>query len=153
MGLKLCKDCGAEISKGAKVCPKCGKEQRNFFQKHIIISFILILIILGAVGSVMNGGNTSKDKTTKTDSDTDLSITQDSEIITLEEFNQIQTGMAYQEVVNIIGSEGVLNSEVSVGDEQYDTQLYTWYGSGLGANANISFQGGKVISKAQIGLK
>lgn len=46
-----CKACGKEIASGAKICPSCGKDQRNFFMKHKIISVVLVLIILGAIGA------------------------------------------------------------------------------------------------------
>lgn len=31
-----CKTCGNDVAKGAKSCPNCGKDQRNFFMKHKI---------------------------------------------------------------------------------------------------------------------
>lgn len=75
--------------------------------------------------------------------------------ISMTEFVAISTGMTYEEVVDIIGSEGELLSEVNLGTgEQYKTSVYMWKGEGsLGANANITFQGGTVIAKAQIGLE
>ena len=75
--------------------------------------------------------------------------------ISLEEFNKIETGMTYEEVCNIVGGEGTLGSSVDIGvGEEYKSEIYQWTGDGsIGANANVTFQGGKVISKAQIGLK
>ena len=75
--------------------------------------------------------------------------------ISLEEFNKIETGMTYDEVCDIVGGEGTLGSSVDVGiGEEYKTEIYQWTGDGsIGANANVSFQGGKVVSKAQIGLQ
>ena len=75
--------------------------------------------------------------------------------ISLEEFNKIETGMTYEEVCDIVGGEGTLGSSVDVGiGEEYMTEIYQWTGDGsIGANANVSFQGGKVVSKAQIGLQ
>ena len=74
--------------------------------------------------------------------------------ITLEEFNAIQEGMTYQEVTDIVGSSGELRSESGMSGSDYYTQLRSWEGEGsLGANANVMFQGGKVISKAQFGLE
>lgn len=75
--------------------------------------------------------------------------------ISLEEFNNIETGMTYEQVCDIVGGEGTLSSSVDVGiGEEYKTKIYQWTGSGsIGANANVTFQGGKVISKAQVGLK
>lgn len=75
--------------------------------------------------------------------------------ISLEEFNKIETGMTYEEVCDIVGGEGTLGSSVDIGvGAEYKTDIYQWTGDGsIGANANVTFQGGKVISKAQIGLK
>ena len=57
MAMKHCKECDAEISKTAKECPKCGKDQRNFFAKHKVLTFILAIIIIGVVSAA--GGDTS----------------------------------------------------------------------------------------------
>ena len=75
--------------------------------------------------------------------------------ISLDEFNKIETGMTYSDVCDIVGGEGTLGSSVDVGvGEEYKTEIYQWTGNGsIGANANVTFQGGKVVSKAQIGLK
>ena len=61
MAIGKCKECGAEVSFKAKNCPQCGVDQRNFFMKHKFISGILVLLVLGVIGSMM-GGN-SKDTT------------------------------------------------------------------------------------------
>ena len=74
--------------------------------------------------------------------------------ITKAEFDQIQNGMTYEQVVQIIGSEGEVMSESGQKGDQYYTVMYTWEGeSGFGANANAMFQGGKMVNKAQFGLK
>lgn len=61
MAVKQCKECGTEISSSAKVCPKCGKEQRNFFQKHIVLTVIVVLIIFGMI--ISQTSNTPNDHT------------------------------------------------------------------------------------------
>lgn len=75
--------------------------------------------------------------------------------ISLEEFEAIQTGMSYQEVFDLVGSRGELLSEVDMGlGDEYYTAVYAWEGEGsLGANANVTFQGGQVTAKAQSGLE
>ena len=74
--------------------------------------------------------------------------------INLEEFNAIQEGMTYQEVTDIVGSSGELVSESGMSGSDYYTQLRSWEGEGsLGANANVMFQGGVVVSKSQFGLQ
>lgn len=75
--------------------------------------------------------------------------------ISLAEFEAIQTGMEYQEVFDIIGGRGTMLSEVDMGlGDEYYTVIYQWEGEGsLGANANVTFQGGVVTAKAQFGLE
>lgn len=59
-----CKACGADIAKGVKKCPHCGKDQRNFFMRHKIITFILAIIVIGGIGSALGGGGDDKTATT-----------------------------------------------------------------------------------------
>lgn len=148
MALKICKECGAEVSSKG-VCPKCGKDQRNFFVKHKVITFILVVIILG----VVVGMNGSENKNNNNNSIlTSTTAEQKQEKLNLEKFNKIQTGMTYQQVVDIIGEDGTVLSESEIANIK--TTIYSWYGEGsIGANANVTFQNGKVTSKAQFGLK
>lgn len=71
--------------------------------------------------------------------------------ITLEQYNKIKEGMTYQQVVNIVGSEGSLTANSSAGG--ISIEMYTWVGDGSYAVAEIGFQNGKVISMTQIGLE
>lgn len=70
--------------------------------------------------------------------------------ITMDMYNQIETGMTYDEVVAIIGGEGELQSDTSVAG--ISSQLYSWPGSSLGSSCSITFNDGKVSSKSQYGL-
>lgn len=70
--------------------------------------------------------------------------------ITKAAYKKIKPGMTYQDVVKIVGGEGELTSSSKVAG--YTTKTYTWYGSDLGSNAEVTFQNGKVQSKAQAGL-
>lgn len=76
-------------------------------------------------------------------------------IVTLEEFNQIQSGMTEEEVWNIIGGKCTMTGETSIdGLEEYKTISYGCNGEGTtGANVQLMFQGGKLSTKAQAGLK
>lgn len=71
--------------------------------------------------------------------------------ITLEEFNLIESGMSYEEVVDVVGCEGTLMSTVDLMD--INTSIYYWYGKNGISNANVTFQNDAVVSKAQIGLE
>ena len=74
--------------------------------------------------------------------------------MTMAEFTQLKTGMTYEEATKIIGGPGEVMSESgSIGDPAH-TVMYTYKGEGdLGANANLMFQGDKLMNKAQFGLK
>lgn len=72
--------------------------------------------------------------------------------ITKSQFDAVQPGMSYSDVSGIMGVGGELLSTTNIGDDSYKTDMYVWYGKRTGANCNITFQGGKVVSKAQFGL-
>ena len=78
MAIRKCKECGADVSSSAKECPQCGKDQRNFFMKHKIITFVLIVVVIAGIGGALGGNNTNP-----TNSRTSTSIT--SEKFTLKE--------------------------------------------------------------------
>lgn len=69
--MKKCKYCQTDIPANAKVCPNCHKDQRNWFERHIVLTVILGLIFLGLVGSALgdseetskNGSTTGSNKT------------------------------------------------------------------------------------------
>lgn len=65
--------------------------------------------------------------------------------ITLAEFNQIKDGMSYDEVVEIIGKDGLLSSKSD------NVELYMWHGKD-GGTACAMFVDDRVISKSQAGL-
>jgi hypothetical protein len=74
--------------------------------------------------------------------------------ITKEEFDKIQNGMTYEEVVKIVGGEGHKISESGKPGTAEHTVMYDYTGEGdIGANASLMFQGGKLITKSQFGLK
>lgn len=74
--------------------------------------------------------------------------------ISRDEFDQIQNGMSYEEVKNIIGSDGKIISESGKTGDQFYTIMYSWKSEkGLEANARFMFQEGKLQNKSQFGLK
>ncbi len=71
--------------------------------------------------------------------------------MSLDEFNQIGSGMSYDQVVAIVGGPGKILSQSDLAG--YQTIMYMWTGcGGIGANANVMFQNGGEINKAQFGL-
>ncbi|EOA3902559.1 MULTISPECIES: hypothetical protein [Bacillus cereus group] len=74
--------------------------------------------------------------------------------VSKEEFNRIQNGMTYEQVKDIIGSDGTILSESGEKGTEFYTIMYKWEGEGsIGANANFMFQNNKLMNKAQFGLK
>lgn len=69
--------------------------------------------------------------------------------ITLDKYNKISNGMTYNQVKKILG-EGQLTSQGQLLGTK--TEIYEWINSD-GSNMNVTFQNGKVESKAQFQLK
>lgn len=166
--MTTCKACGKEIAKSAKKCPNCGADQRNFFGKHKIITAILALFIIGVIGAAASGGGNDKPASTAapaTQQDTAQPAATPAQApatepaknkptITKAEFEQIKSGMTYEEVSAIIGGPGEVLSESGNKGDQYHTVIYSYKGEGeIGANANFTFQGNQLQNKAQMGLK
>ena len=49
MQTKQCKECLSDIPKKAKKCSQCSSDQRNYFQKHPIITIFIIIFFLPVV--------------------------------------------------------------------------------------------------------
>lgn len=73
------------------------------------------------------------------------------EYVTLDKFNQIENGMSYDEVVEIMGSEGEVMSSMDFMGTTSTT--YTWNGKDAMSSAVITFVGDAVESKTQLGLE
>lgn len=69
--------------------------------------------------------------------------------LTAASFAQCRPGMTFDEVVAIVGEPDQLMSENELSG--FHTAMYMWKG-GFVANANMTFQDGKLVSKAQFGL-
>lgn len=76
-------------------------------------------------------------------------------IVTLDEYNQLKSGMTEQQVWDIIGGQctNTGTTDLGIGD-QYVTVSYGCNGNGsIGANVILMFQGGKLSIMSQTGLK
>jgi hypothetical protein len=105
-----------------------------------------MFVIIGVINAIAN-----PEPATKTTNNTPNHTTTTPAEITMDEFNQIQNGLPLEQVEKIIGGKGELRS--SVGDGQYKKDVYTWEGNSFGGNATVSFQGGRVMAKSQLGLE
>lgn len=72
----------------------------------------------------------------------------DGVLITFAQYKKLEVGMSVEEVINILGGEGEALSETE------NMVVYSYKGAaGDGSNAVIAFQSGKLLTKAQSGLK
>ncbi len=114
MAMKICKECGAEISSSAKECPKCGKKQKHTGVR-VLIALIIIIIGIGAIA----GGSSNQNTTTG-----GSSTTQKQEKFTLQEGHtgsSDQYGMSYTIEGSIKNNTNKQYSYVQVTFNLYDT--------------------------------
>ena len=71
-------------------------------------------------------------------------------VVTRAEFDRITNGMTYNQVRQIIGATGEVQSESDMLDIK--TIMYSWMNSN-GSNMNAMFQNDKLVTKAQFGLQ
>ena len=72
--------------------------------------------------------------------------------ITLSQYNQLEKGMTYKQVSEILGSDGTLQSENGVKDNGGYIATYVWYGKTKNAKAVITFNGDLLGVMTYIGL-
>jgi len=71
--------------------------------------------------------------------------------ITLDEYRDIQAGMSYEDVVDIVWGTWLLFNRTEAWEQVFATYMY--YGDDRGANANFIFQNNKLMNKAAYWLK
>lgn len=127
-----------------------------------LFGLFLFITVLGVIFGDNSSNNTGVDPddtvTTGTSEDIDFAIDEppsepvNKPEMTKAEFEALQTGMSYSRAVEIIGSSGEVISESEIVGIR--TVMYSWDGDGgLGANANVMFQNGELVTKAQLGLE
>lgn len=113
-------------------------KKQSFSWGLFAITMIIILFVIGTIGSY------SQENSKKVIDD---------DLITLNEFNRLRTGMSRSEVYDIIGSSGTKVSEAGqIGDDRIVMYEYEGYGE-VGANALLTFINGELDSMAQAGLE
>lgn len=135
--MKKCRYCQTEIDKKAKICPQCHKSQSSPIASVFRV-FLGVIIALIGIGVFINAESNVEDD-------------EDKCYISLDEFNRIENGMSYDQVKEIVGCEGTVNSDTEIMGSKMT--IYSWYGKDGISNANVNIQDGKLINKTQIGLK
>lgn len=146
-----CKNCGKIYPTKLKCCPECFAAKPKQPAKIVIGIAIVVLgafLILGVIASLSGIDSTTPSSTPEVSS-----AESNKNLVTYENFEKIENGMTYAQVVEIFGVDGKVLSEVDTGDEEYKTTMYYWYDDTGIANCNVTFQGGVVVAKAQVGLQ
>lgn len=71
-------------------------------------------------------------------------------VVTRAKYERIREGMTYEQVREILGETGEELSRSDIGG--YTTVMYSWKNSN-GSNMNAMFQNGRLVNKAQFGLR
>lgn len=143
------------------------KAKKPFYKKWWV--WVIAVILLAAIANPSEESSTESTKQPASDASTPKAdVKEEPKVeakkepetpkvdpdVSKAEFDQIQNGMTYEEVVAIIGGNGEIMSEVGEKGTSYYTVMYKYDGEkGLGANANFTFQNNKLQAKAQFGLK
>lgn len=110
METKKCPKCSEDVQKKAKKCKHCHADIRNWFMKHKIISFFLIILLIGAFGAA-GGTNTSKTSSTTSQSENTKKVSK----ITKENCNLIKSGMKTVQVKEILGEPSTTSESSTAG--------------------------------------
>ncbi len=123
----------------------------------LLVTGVIVAVVVSQLGNDGSKGTDVKSTTGQEEQDVEQAAPAqpaNSPKMSMAEFSQIQSGMSYEQVVQIVGGPGEKLSETGSPGEVYYTVAYMWEGEGsLGANANCMFQSGALVNKAQIGLK
>jgi hypothetical protein len=116
--LVQCKACGKEIAKGVNKCPHCGKDQRNWFMRHKILTFILAIIVIVILANMLGGDNETTTDTNQTGEKTteekapEEKVYQLNEVVTVDKAEVTVTKF---EEKSVIGDPNFLGKEASEG--------------------------------------
>jgi len=116
----------------------------------LVVVIFLLVVVVGVLASSTDTTTTPTNTTTTPEKKDTPPPTKEDKEVTLKEFNEIKTGMTYDEVVKIIGFKGEEGSMTELGGIK--TIMYTWNNPDF-SNMNATFQNDKLVSKAQFGLK
>lgn len=115
-----CKACEKEIAKGVKKCPNCGKDQRNWFMRHKIMTTIGVILLLSIFSSL--GGGNEEQAATETDVEVEAEAAEGTEEkeITFKvgeaiELDKLEATVTVFEEMDTIGDPDLFGKQASDG--------------------------------------
>lgn len=171
-----CSQCQTPLSPGTRFCPNCGlqfenpvpesaaafqassatptKKQTNNKKTNPLVLGLLGLVGFFVLVGIVGGNRGSNSPVPSSDVAPAAQAPEPEKPksqVTMANYNRLSTGMTYEQVVAILGKEG---TELSSNDiAGYQTVMYQWEGDSFASNMNAMFQNGKLMQKAQFGLK
>ena len=122
------------------------------------MKIIAYLLTIGLMFALLGCGTTVAKK--ETPDPTSMKVTDQYSLssknlpdMSMDEFEQIKYGMTYEQVTAIVGSPGEIIVETGTPGNQFYTITYQFKGEGSmwgNANAQLTFHGGKLTTKAQM---
>lgn len=127
--------------------------------KIIRVAIVICLMITVAACSSSNSNNGTEPAGSPAAPSTQQPANEDSSSsnkikITKEQYDQINNGMTYKEVTDIVGGEGGIITETGEkGSDMYGIGVMYEGEGGVGSGANFVFIGDKLHTKSQFGLE
>lgn len=103
--MKKCKSCQSEIDNKAKKCPRCQADQRNWFRRHPILTGLLVLIVIGIIGSASGGSKNTE--TTNGNSQASQQQEQAKKFNIDDIYSKIESGMTEDQIKEIITQDPI----------------------------------------------
>ena len=110
--LVSCKACSKEIAKGVKKCPNCGKDQRNWFMRHKVLSFIGVIVLFIVVGSMLGGGDETAESNDSAAANTEEKVYAVNEVVATD---KVDFTVTVVEERDVIGDPSFLGKTASEG--------------------------------------
>lgn len=134
-------------------------EKKPIYKKWWFWAIIVVVILaIGGAGANNQNANTTTSSSSDASINTLNEVTTDNTSdgaenvrVTLAQYEQIEDGMTYDEVVSIFGGKETSSSESEIAGIK--SKIMTWNGNATFSAVTIGFTDGKVSSKSQTGLE
>ncbi len=139
---KKCPKCKESILSGATKCKHCGGDLRNYFVRHKVITGILVLIVLGIIGSALGEDTTKTSTSTPTNN---AAVEKSASKVTKANCDSVRSGMTREQVINLLGEPSSTSESEIAG---FGKSEFLHFQEGFSTKAcSITLSNGKVMSK------